>query len=164
MFLSLDSEVMEREVLSVLIDGEMLKTANEEVEDLCLKTLIKSENSAMMYMKVKGFSRLYRPRDFVFLRHVFRDSNRLYMVDKSIDNINYPPFTTIVRGDLLVVWCVSKGSNSVELSADITISNEGYLSDSQNINLILKLLRPFKELESFIKKNKESLAYFNVFS
>lgn len=52
----------------------------------------------MIYQKNKAFNKLYRPRDFIYLRHVFTANRTLYMIDKSIDNINYPPFTTIVRG------------------------------------------------------------------
>jgi len=25
----------------------------------------------MMYLKIKAYNKLYRPRDFIFLRHVF---------------------------------------------------------------------------------------------
>lgn len=60
--------------------------------------MIKSENSALIYTKIKPYNRLYRARDFVYLRHVFRDSDTYYIADKSIESINYPPFTTIVRG------------------------------------------------------------------
>ena len=51
-----------------------------------------------MYEVLKPFSRLYRPRDFIFIRHVFRVGSVMYMIDKSIEHTNYPPFMTIVRG------------------------------------------------------------------
>ena len=54
-----------------------------------------------MYMKTKPYNRLYRPRDFLFLRHVFREEGEKkfsYIIDKSVENMNYPPFITIVRG------------------------------------------------------------------
>lgn len=51
-------------------------------------------------MKIKAYSSLYRARDFLFIRHAFRKDNDLYLVDKSIENINNPPFYTIVRGNL----------------------------------------------------------------
>lgn len=51
-----------------------------------------------MYLKIKAYNKLYRPRDFVFLRHVFKTNDHTYIIDKSIENISLPPFTTIVRG------------------------------------------------------------------
>ena len=119
----------------------------------------------MMYMKLKAYNRLYRPRDFVFLRHVFKTSdNTLLMVDKSIDNINYPPFTTIVRGDLLIVWAVKSVEENTVLVGDLFIDNQGYLNEAQNMNLILKFLKPFSMLPPTLLSNRDSLQYFNVFS
>jgi hypothetical protein len=51
-----------------------------------------------MYQVNKPYNRLYRARDFVFIRHVFNIGSNIYMVDKSVENANYPPFITIVRG------------------------------------------------------------------
>lgn len=51
-----------------------------------------------MYQVNKAYNRLYRGRDFVFIRHVFNNKSNVYMIDKSIENANYPPFLTIVRG------------------------------------------------------------------
>ena len=86
------------EVIEALSEPEIIKLWNSEIEEIVIKTLIKSENSAMVYQKAKAFNRLYRPRDFIFLRHVFKEGETFYMIDKSIENINYPPFTTIARG------------------------------------------------------------------
>ena len=66
--------------------------------------MISSENSAIMYQKNKAFNKLYRCRDYVFLRHVFKLKNGLFIIDKSIENANIPPFTTMVRGQLTVLW------------------------------------------------------------
>lgn len=55
-------------------------------------------------MKLKNYSAIYRGRDFLYLRHAFRKGKNLYIVDKSIENIDYPPFVTIVRGQLTTVW------------------------------------------------------------
>lgn len=52
-----------------------------------------------MYMVLKPFNRIYRSRDFVFIRHCFRiGSNAFYVADKDIENSNYPPFISMVRG------------------------------------------------------------------
>ena len=37
-----------------------------------------------MYQLNKAYNRLYRARDFVFIRHVFSVGNKVYMIDKSI--------------------------------------------------------------------------------
>ena len=57
-------------------------------------------------MKLRNYNAVYRGRDFLFLRHVFKIGKYLYIVDKSIENIDYPPFITIVRGEILAVWCL----------------------------------------------------------
>ena len=117
-----------------------------------------------MYMKLKPYNRLYRSRDFVFLRHVFRDHNTHFMIDKSIENINYPPFTTIVRGFMTILWSVRKLQNSTQLIADIEVQNEGYLNATQNLNLTLKFLKCLSNLQNTIIDSRETLKNFNVFS
>lgn len=72
-----------------------------------------------MYQVNKPFNRLYRSRDFVFIRHVFSNGNKLYMIDKSIQNSNYPPFMTIVRGSCCIVWGIFERLNGFELIADV---------------------------------------------
>ena len=57
-----------------------------------------------MYQLNKAYNRLYRARDFVFIRHVFSVGNKVYMIDKSIEYGNIPPFLTIVRGSLCNVY------------------------------------------------------------
>jgi hypothetical protein len=58
----------------------------------------------MLYMKLKAYNKLYRCRDFIFLRHVFQVHDNTYIIDKSIENLSFPPFTTIVRGELCILW------------------------------------------------------------
>lgn len=55
-------------------------------------------------MKAKPYNKFYRARDFVFIRHGFRKNNNFYVADHDIDNINFPPFMTIVRGSYKCVW------------------------------------------------------------
>lgn len=59
-------------------------------------------------MKLKSYNRLYRCRDFIFLKHVFKTHNNIYIIDKSIENLSVPPFTTIVRGNLCILWGIIK--------------------------------------------------------
>ena len=49
-----------------------------------MKNVIKSENTVVIYMKLKSYGSTYRARDCLFLRHAFKKGNNLYLVDKSI--------------------------------------------------------------------------------
>jgi hypothetical protein len=70
------------------------------------------------------------------------------MVDKSLDNINFPPFMTLVRGEISAVWGVMREEKSEELKlvGDFVIVNAGLLNEQQEANLSLKYLTGFKEL------------------
>ena len=68
--------------------------------------LISTENTAIMYQKHKRYNQWYKERDFVYIRHVFKTGNDYFMVDKSIENNNFMPFNSIVRGK--VNYCVWK--------------------------------------------------------
>jgi len=57
-----------------------------------------------MYQLNKPYNRLYLAREFVFIRHVFSSGNKVYMIAKSIENANYPPFMTIVRGNFCNIY------------------------------------------------------------
>lgn len=101
-----------------------------------------------MYMVLKVFNRIYRPRDFIFIRHAFKiGSNSFYIADKSIENSNYPPFITVVRGKYECVWSIlRKEINKVKLVACMNMDNAGYLNDNQNTNLSLNYLKNFSKL------------------
>lgn len=68
------------------------------------------------------------------------------MVDKSIENTNYPPFMTIVRGQLCLVYGIFERQDKLELIVDVEITNEGYLNLVQETNLTLKYLKSFNKL------------------
>ena len=86
---------------------------------MIIKSILKSENVVVMYQKHRSISKIYRARDFVFMRHVFRKGEDLYMVDKSIENASYPPFLTIVRGELQIVWGILKKDKGYEIVGDV---------------------------------------------
>lgn len=123
---------------------------NDNVEEQTIKTLLKSENSAIMYQTLKAYNKFYRSRDFVFVRHAFTHNNNFYLIDKSLDNINFPPFMTLVRGEISAVWGIIKDEKSqeVKLYGDFAIINSGLLNDQQEVNLSLKYLNGFKQLLS----------------
>lgn len=96
-------------------------------------------------MKLKNYSAIYRGRDFLFLRHIFKAGNNLYIVDKSIENIDYPPFITIVRGSLTSVMCLTynESTHKTLLFLDTTLDNEGILNEDQNMNLSKRYLSKY---------------------
>jgi hypothetical protein len=74
------------------------------------------------------------------------------MIDKSMDNINYPPFMTIVRGDLSIIWGIYKNEVDAvyDLIGDLSITNAGYLNPQQELNLTLKYLNEFSNIYKVI--------------
>jgi hypothetical protein len=64
----------------------------------------------LIYQKDKSQGFLYRERDYLFLRHCFSvsedDKDKLFMIEKSIDSINNPPFMTVARGEKEIIWCI----------------------------------------------------------
>ena len=131
------------QILSMLSKPETAGQFNENIESVQLKTFIPSENSALMYQLNKAYNRLYRPRDFVFIRHVFSYGEKVYMVDKSIENANYPPFLTIVRGDLCNVYGIFDKNDRFELVVDFELKHEGMLNPVQMNNLTLKYIKGY---------------------
>lgn len=107
-----------------------------------------------MYLVLKPFNRLYRPRDFVFIRHVFRKGpNCLYIADKDIQNSSFPPFVTVVRGRYNAIWGITCLKNKVKLALNIFMDNCGYLNENQNTNLVLNYLKQFGKIPEFLLLN-----------
>ena len=70
------------------------------------------------------------------------------MVDKSIDNISFPPFMTLVRGEISALWGIFRNQEKkqITLNGDFVIVNGGLLNTQQETNLSLKYLNGFREL------------------
>lgn len=118
----------------------------------------------MVYLKIKSYNKVYRPRDFIILRHAFSTHDTLYMIDKSIENVSYPPFTTIVRGEICILWAFKKEDNRTLLIADVNMNNQGYLNDAQNVNLVLKFLKGFANMQKVMMARKDKLDKFSLFN
>ena len=84
-----------------------------------------------MYQKNRPYNKLYRSRDFVFVRHGFRKNKDFYVVDRKIENSNYPPFMTIVRGDYSCIWGILEKKDEIKVVGDLTMNHQGYLNDQQ---------------------------------
>jgi hypothetical protein len=79
-------------VMAAMIDPANHHFWNDEVDLGNIKLRIYSENTVIAYKKYKAFDKNYRERDFLYLRHLFQRSNIVFMVDKSIEHSNFPPF------------------------------------------------------------------------
>lgn len=110
-------------VFQTLTRVENYKEWNNGIEQVMIKNILKSENVAIIYQKHKAMSKIYRARDFVLMRHVFQFDGNLYFVDKSIQNATYPPFLTIVRGDMQIIWGLIKKGAGFIIAAEIEIQN-----------------------------------------
>lgn len=92
------------------------------MSEASIKSLISSENMVIVYEVHKKYNALYRPRDFVYLRHVFLKGDNIYIVDKSISNTSFPPYTIVVRGGIQSVWGIVKNADeSYTIELDIEI-------------------------------------------
>ena len=103
------------DTLAALLDCHRYKLWNEEIELADIKIRIISENSAIVYQKHKPYSKFYKARDFLYLRHVFAQGDHYYIIDKSIENSHYPPFSNIIRGTIkYCLWGLhAKGTETV---------------------------------------------------
>ncbi len=105
-----------------------------------------------MYQKNIPYNRLYRSRDFVFVRHIFSKDNKFYIVDKSVEDNNVPPFTTIVRGELTVVYEIMEEGGCIKINIDAMVENFGYLKDLQEMNINIKFFKGFEQFAEKVKK------------
>ena len=82
------------------------------------------------------------------------------MVDKSIENSNYPPFMTLVRGQKCDVWGIFERQGYYQLLADIEMVNQGYLNQVQQTNLTVKYLKGFANMMKY-EEEIGSYKFFN---
>lgn len=108
-----------------------------------------------MYMKLKNYNKIYRGRDFLYLRHAFVSGDTIYIVDKSISNLSYPPFMTIVRGEYTGVTGLIKGKEKDQILVvmDITMDHLGIINEEQNTNLTVKYLVQFGNIKRYLESN-----------
>ena len=64
------------------------------------------------------------------------------MVDKSIDHTNYPPFMTIVRGQICNVVGIFPRKDQYQVVLDADINQGGYINATQTTELNLKYIKP----------------------
>jgi hypothetical protein len=72
------------DVCKILVDSDLTKKWNSEVDESQVKQLITSENSLICYQKHHRCSKLFKERDYLFLRHAFSIKDSIYIVDRSI--------------------------------------------------------------------------------
>jgi len=70
--------------LRTMINVPLYKHWHPEIVHGHINLRISSENSAIVYQKHKAYSKWYRERDFLYLRHVFKKGENFFIADKSI--------------------------------------------------------------------------------
>lgn len=106
-----------------------------------IKIRIIAENSAIMYQKHKAYNRFYRARDYLYLRHVFAEGSYHYVIDKSIENSHFPPFSSIIRGNMRsCIWCLRERKDETEITMEVDVAHEGFLTVEQQEQLTERYL------------------------
>lgn len=113
-------------VIKHLCELQNYKLWNASVNESQIKLPITSENTFIMYLKLRSAYEWFKERDFLFLRHVFKMADRYYMIDRSVDNSHFIPFQSIFRGNI---------DYSVSRVEAIKESNDHFKSTSSKSNL-----------------------------
>lgn len=143
----------QQDVLAAILDCHRYRLWNEEIELADIKIRITSENSAIVYQKHKPYSKFYKARDYLYLRHVFSSNDQFYIIDKSIENSNYPPFSNIIRGTIkYCLWGLRVQNNETVITFECEHLHEGFLTAEQHEALTLRYLGAFSNIEHYLKQ------------
>ena len=141
--LNLSPEVAMRGLTNV----PLYKVWHPEVVQGDIKLGISSDNCAISYQKHREYSKWYRERDFLYLRHIFKLHTGYYIADKSIENTNFIPFDTIHRGRIIYqIAKVSPSSTGTKLVMECQIDHGGLLNRSHANELTLRYLLGFQKM------------------
>ena len=79
-------------LFQALSEIEFMKKWNGTInsDESRIISVIQSERSAIIYEKRKQYGLFYLPRDFVYLRHVIKLNNAIYILDKSVEHEEVP--------------------------------------------------------------------------
>lgn len=133
--------------IRALTNVQLYKHWHPEVLQGEIKLGISSENSAISYQKHRAYSKWYRERDFLYLRHVFKLKEDYYIADKSIENTNFIPFDTIHRAKMLSqIAKISPSSSGSKLTIECEIDHGGLLNRSHADDLTVRYLCGFAKI------------------
>ena len=122
-------DLREELVVMAINNSRLYIKWNPEIVQAEIKLSISSENSAIVYQKHREYSQWYRERDFVFLRHLFKIGKDYFIADKSIENTNYIPYSTIHRAHLThQIMKVSPTNTGCKLTIDCHMDHGGLLN------------------------------------
>ena len=99
--ISLNNYSMER-VFQSIAEIDFMKKFNGGInpDESKFVSLIQSQHSAVIYERRKQYGYFYLPRDYVYLRHVYELNGSYYIVDKSIEHDECPPYLRVIRGEI----------------------------------------------------------------
>ncbi|KAL4482280.1 hypothetical protein ABPG72_018061 [Tetrahymena utriculariae] len=141
---------------------------NSNVAEAKVLNIMKNEQTCIIYQKHKGIGIMYRPRDFVYLRHAFVKDQSYYLIDKSIEYDSIPSIMSIVRGEIEhVVWCFKTHKDDESRSlviADFYYNNSGYSNKEQDASITFAYINNFSNLSQFItQKSFQKSIKINMF-
>lgn len=114
-----------------LLDPQSVTTLNATIQKSDIKSVIYSENATINIEEHAPYNRLFRPRDFSFIRYVIKSiDNEFFMIDKSIEQDMLLPRKNMVRGSLCNKVRVSQNIHQIMLVMDLNFQNKGS-SDQQ---------------------------------
>ena len=73
-----------KDLILILCDFNQYKFWHDQVTEGDVKMKLSSDNTIIGYQKHQAYSHWYRERDFLFVRHLFKNNDYYYLVDKSI--------------------------------------------------------------------------------
>jgi hypothetical protein len=77
-----------------------------------------------------------------------------YIVDKSIENSHYPPFSNIIRGNIKAcIWCLKERKGETEVTVEIDVQHEGFLTTDQQEQLTERFLVGVANLEGYVGRD-----------
>ena len=93
------------EVFNCICNIDDYSKWNNNVAETKVLNVMRNERTAIIYQKHKAVGIMYRPRDFVYLRHSFIQNETYYIIDKSIEYESLPHSMSVIRGEIEhIVW------------------------------------------------------------
>lgn len=90
--------------------------------------MIYSENCTINVEEHQPYNRLFRPREFTYIRHLVKNSrDEYFIIDRSIEQNMLQKKPKIVRGSLFIVTKISQDHHHLLLTVDLTINHKGDL-------------------------------------
>ena len=113
-----------------------------------VKCEIQSDNSVVAYEVHKAYSEFHHIRDYLYIRHLFENNGKTYMIDQSIENSDYPPFSKVVRGTISYgLWMIEEVEDQSLVYLELETTAGGKLNPIQSNILTIRYLEAISGLK-----------------